>query len=249
MKQQLFKLQSALLIMALAFSLNSCSYTRSTGTSSNFNKKHYNRGIVKQAINKKEKTEVLAENNPEEKLSKKEQKEALKIQVQQYVDGKNLSASNAEAPFDESSASLVEKVQGNFNEAKLNLAESKETASPKESGKIDKKIRKIEKFEAMISKVSAKMEAKMTPDPDAITPPGSGVTGLIGGIFGISGLVLAFIPIVGFLGLLLCLSAIILGAIGLKGSKRGWAITGIVLGIIGLLLFFVALLLIFSFLV
>lgn len=247
MKQHLLKIQSAFLIIALALSLNSCSYTKNTGTANNFNKKHYNKGFVKNKSSKKEHTEVLASNSSEEKLSKKEQKEALKVQVQQYVDSKNLTASSEEAPIEQSNASLVEKVQENFSSAKENLVEAKATASAKETKKIDKKINKIDKFQNMLTSVSAKMEAKMTPDPDAIAAPGGrDLLGLLGGIFGIVGFVFAAIPYAWFLGLLLCIAAIILGALGLNSSNRGWAIAGIVLGALGFLFFFLFAFIVFA---
>jgi len=247
MKQSLLKIQSALLVIALAFSLNSCSYTKNTGSASNFNKKHYNKGFVKNNSSKNEHTIVLASNANEEELSKKEQKEALKVQIEQYVKSKSLTASSEGAPIEQSSESLVEKVQGNFSSAKENLLEAKETATGKEANKIDRKLNKIEKFNNMLSNISSKMEAKMTPDPDAIAPPGGrDVMGLLAGIFGIVGVVFTAVPYVWYFGLLLCIAAIILGILGLSGNRTGWAITGIVLGALGFLFFFLFALLLFA---
>lgn len=239
MKLPLLKIQSALLIIALALSLNSCSYTKNTGTANNFNKKHYNKGFVKNKSFKKDDTAILATSTDEEKISKKEQKEALKIQLEQYVNSKSLTASSEEAPIEQSSEALVEKVQGKFSSAKANLLEAKETATVKEANKIDKKLNKIDKFNGILTKISSKMEAKMTPDPDAVAAQGGrDLMGLLGGIFGIVGFVFAAVPYAWYLGLLLCIAAIILGALGLSGKNRGWAIAGIVLGSLGFLLFF-----------
>jgi hypothetical protein len=248
MKLSLLKIQSVLLIIALALSLNSCSYTKNTGSAGNFNKKHYNKGFVKNKSIKKDDTEILATNAKEEKLSKKEQKEALKVQVEQYVNSKGLTASSEDAPLEQSSSAMVEKIEGNFSSAKANLTEAKLTATAKESNKIDKKINRIEKIENMLGKISSKMEAKMTPDPDAAPPADRGLLGLLAGIFGIAGLTLAFVPYIGYLGLLLCITAIILGVLGLQGDRSGWAIAGIILGALGFLIFFLALLVLFTFL-
>lgn len=249
MKKYILRIQSIFLILAIGLSMNSCSYTKNTGSASNFNKKHYNKGIVKHKSSKKDKT-VLASNNVKvEKLSKKEKKEEVKAQIEQYIVSKDLTASNGEAPVEYSKETMIEKIKGNFTESKNILTAKKEEAtSTKEQKKIDKKIQRMEKFETMLGKMSMKMEDKLTPDPDAINaaPSGKGLMGLLAGIFGIVGFTFAFLPYLGYLGLLLCLSAIILGALGLSGENRGWALAGIILGALGFLLFFVALILIFG---
>jgi hypothetical protein len=63
-------------------------------------------------------------------------------------------------------------------------------------------------------------------------------------VFGIAGIVVSWIPIVGFLGFALSIAAIVMGAIELskinKGtsssSGKGFAITGLILGIIAIVL-------------
>ena len=63
-------------------------------------------------------------------------------------------------------------------------------------------------------------------------------------IFGIAGIVVSWIPIIGFLGFALSVAAIVTGAIELskinKGKSpangKGFAITGIILGIIAIVL-------------
>ena len=63
-------------------------------------------------------------------------------------------------------------------------------------------------------------------------------------VFGIAGIVISWIPFVGFLGFALSIAAIIMGAIELsrisKGtsssSGKGFAITGLILGIIAIVL-------------
>lgn len=251
MKLHLLKIQSFLMIIAIALSMHSCSYTKNTGSSKMFSKKHYNRGIVKHKSSKKDKTTVvLADNQAEEKLSKKEQKAEAKEQIKAYIESEAMTASNKDVPVVETKEGLIAKMQNGFSDAKENLLAQKETASEKESKKIDKKLRRVEKFEGMLGKMAERMSERLTPDPDAAAAPGGrDLMGLLGGIFGITGIVFAFFPYIGFLGLLLCLAAIILGALGLQGDNRGWAIAGIVLGALGFLFFFLALLVIFAILI
>lgn len=70
------------------------------------------------------------------------------------------------------------------------------------------------------------------------------ILGIIGFAFVSIGLIVAFLPVVGFislilgiLGSMLCLPAMILGIIGLKSATaRGQALTGMILGIVGMVL-------------
>jgi hypothetical protein len=56
-------------------------------------------------------------------------------------------------------------------------------------------------------------------------------------VLGIVGLVLAFIPLLGLLSWAICPAAIIMGAMSVnKATGKGFAITGIITGIIGLLI-------------
>lgn len=247
MKRNLLKIQSILMIIAIALTMNSCSYTKNTGSSKMFSKKHYNKGFVKHKSKKDNKTVVLAEAEVETTLTKKEQKAQAKEQIIAYIESEGLTASNDDAPVVESKEGMLAKMQDGFATGKENLLEQKETATEKESKKLDKKIRRVEKFEGMLAKMSERMSEKLTPNPDAAPPAADkGLLGLLGGIFGIVGVTFAFLPYVGFFALGLCLAAIILGALGLQGDRRGWAITGIVLGALGFLFFFMALLFIFA---
>ena len=58
---------------------------------------------------------------------------------------------------------------------------------------------------------------------------------LAGGIIGIVELVFALGPFISYGAFLLGIIAIILGAVGLRSSRRGWAIAGIVLGALAIL--------------
>lgn len=62
--------------------------------------------------------------------------------------------------------------------------------------------------------------------------------GTAGGVIGIVGFVLSWIPLLGILiGLLLGVIAIVLGGVGLSGQRpKGMAITGLVLGIVTVVL-------------
>jgi hypothetical protein len=73
-------------------------------------------------------------------------------------------------------------------------------------------------------------------NPAALPPGDSGRIALAGGIIGIVAIVLAFGPFVSYAAFLLGLIAIILGAVGLFSSRRGWAITGIVLGVLAIII-------------
>lgn len=56
-------------------------------------------------------------------------------------------------------------------------------------------------------------------------------------VFGIIGIVLCWIPVVNWLGILLCVAGIVLGALGRKNpAKKGVATAGLVCSIIGLVL-------------
>jgi hypothetical protein len=70
--------------------------------------------------------------------------------------------------------------------------------------------------------------------PAAAPGGGGGGMAIAAGVLGIVGFLLAFGPFIGFGALLCALLAIILGAISLGSSRRGWAITGIVLGAVTL---------------
>lgn len=256
MKNYLTKIQSVILILALTLSLSSCSYTKNTGSARNFSKKHYNHGIVKHKSNKDKSSADLAQSTENEKLSKKEKKEEAIVQLEQFIASKDLTASESVAPVQ--SENVVDKVKGLFTEAKNQLTDQKaEATTDKEENKIDKKIKRMEKFETMLSKMSLKMEEKLSQNPDAspAAAPGAspaansrGLLGLLGGIFGITGFVFAFLPLISYLGLLLCIAAIVLGAIGMKDNKP-WGLTGIILGSLGFLMFFLFFALVFAILI
>lgn len=60
--------------------------------------------------------------------------------------------------------------------------------------------------------------------------------GLAAMIIGIVGMLLALIPIIGFISWILAPLAIVFGLIGLNRSGKGFAITGIITGGLGLLI-------------
>ena len=72
-------------------------------------------------------------------------------------------------------------------------------------------------------------------DPAAADGETGGRIALAGGIIGIIAIVLALGPFVSYGAFLLGVVAIILGAVGLRSSRRGWAIAGIVLGVLAIL--------------
>ena len=54
-------------------------------------------------------------------------------------------------------------------------------------------------------------------------------------VLGILGIVLCWIPLIGWLGVLLALAGLVLGAVAIKKSERGLGIAGLVLGIVGVI--------------
>ena len=163
MKNYLLQIKSLVLILAIGLAMNSCSYTKSTGSASNFNKKHYNKGVVKYKASKKSNTAVLSQDIEAEKLSRKDKKEEVKTQITQYIESKDLMASEGEAPVEYTKEAMIDKIKGNFTESKNLLTAKKEAASSaKEEKKIDKKIQRVERFENILAKMSLKMESKLT---------------------------------------------------------------------------------------
>jgi hypothetical protein len=87
-----------------------------------------------------------------------------------------------------------------------------------------------------IFKLATTLAALKKANPAALPPGDYGRVALAGGVIGIVAIVLALGPFVSYGAFLLGLIAIILGAVGLHSSRPGWAITGIVLGVLAILL-------------
>jgi hypothetical protein len=87
-----------------------------------------------------------------------------------------------------------------------------------------------------IFKLATTLAALKKANPAALPPGDFGRIALAGGVIGIVAIVLALGPFVSYGAFLLGLIAIILGAVGLHSSRPGWAITGIVLGVLAILL-------------
>lgn len=211
----------------LVLSLNSCGYTTKTGNSNSFSKKHYNRGIVKHKSIKKD------DSSDTEKIAfDKRAKKHVKMHVEQFADGYELTASNDLKDYSTSEMELKTSLENIVKES-LEV----ENIEKKESKKILKKFNKIMNFSLLHFK---KMddEAALSPSASASAAANPGTLNLLSGIFGISAFLLSFIPFLGLLGLPLAITAIVLGAIGLSkgGNKKGWGITGIVLGALALLI-------------
>ena len=86
-----------------------------------------------------------------------------------------------------------------------------------------------------IFKLAKTLVALNKAGPAAIPPGDGSAIALAGGIIGIIAIILALGPFVSYGAFLLGLIAIILGAVGLRSSRRGWAIAGIVLGVLAIL--------------
>jgi len=72
-------------------------------------------------------------------------------------------------------------------------------------------------------------------DPAAAYGDTGGNIALAGGIIGIIAIVLALGPFVSYGAFILGIIAIVLGVVGLRSGRRGWAIAGIVLGVLAIL--------------
>lgn len=82
------------------------------------------------------------------------------------------------------------------------------------------------------------------------TSRGGNTLGLLALIFGILGLLLFWLPVVGFLGFLLGVAAFILGILGIKrDANPGMAIAGLVLGSVMLVILLLAVVIIGAFLI
>jgi hypothetical protein len=86
-----------------------------------------------------------------------------------------------------------------------------------------------------ISDFNAMARAMFTAKP-AAAPGGGGGLAIASGVLGIIAFVLAFGPYVGFGSFVLGLLAVIFGVLGLFSPRRGWAIAGIVLGVLAILI-------------
>lgn len=219
---------SALFFLVLG--LNSCGYTTKTGNSNAFSKKHYNRGIVKHKSNKKDSSKDT------EKLAfDKKAKKHVKMHVEQFAEGYELTASNDLKDYTASEKEIKKSLEYIVKES----LEANESIEKKESRKALKKFKKLLDFSFLHFKDLEASSA--TPPASASAAANSDTLNLLAGIFGISAFVLSFIPFLGILGLPLAIAAIVLGAIGLSkgGGKRGWGITGIVLGALALLIWII----------
>lgn len=86
-------------------------------------------------------------------------------------------------------------------------------------------------------------EMNTTTQPLA-TPSGSNGMATTSLILGIVGFILSFIPVVNVFGILLDITAVILGAIGMGKAKKvgkgkGGAMVGLILGALGIIIFIV----------
>jgi hypothetical protein len=86
-----------------------------------------------------------------------------------------------------------------------------------------------------IFKLATTLAALKKANPAALPPGDGGRIALAGGVIGIVALILALGPFVSYGAFLLGIIAIILGAVGLHSSRPGWAIAGIVLGVLAIL--------------
>lgn len=246
MKQLQQSIQIIILALISGLTLWSCSFTNNTSGSKQFAKKHYNHGIVKKKSSKKDKvsTEEIAQ-VAEEKVTKKQKKEEIAEQVAAFVDAEGLTATSEDGTLVYDEDAMQNSLQEKIIEGKKKLQETKDNATTgKEIRAADKKLKRLERLERFTNKFSERFASKhITPGPEAASNSAAadkGTLGLIGGIFGILAFAFAVIPFVGFLTIPLAITAIILGAIGLNSSNHGWAIAGLILGILAIVLLILA---------
>ncbi len=94
--------------------------------------------------------------------------------------------------------------------------------------------KQAERLDKRMDKLSTKLEKrqKKAKRSAAMNDKTRSTLALVGGILGICSIV---IPVA---GLFMAIAALVLGILGLKSDRRGWALTGIILGGIGVLFFF-----------
>lgn len=89
-------------------------------------------------------------------------------------------------------------------------------------------------------------------EPVAVMAPRNG-TGTAAGVLGILAIILTFIPYASFIGIVLGILAVILGAVGISRANRlggigkGMAVTGLVLGLIAVVLAVILLIAVYAF--
>lgn len=226
------KKQIQLFVLIFSVSvLASCSFTNKTGSASNFNKKHYNRGFVKKKKQSKEKTTVL---------HKIEKEAAI------FNDTKEMQTTT-EKNVVENKADVFEHLQKDIESKKEEMLVLKENASSKkEEKKYEKAYNKLERVEKMIRKFEPKFLAKSTAydydDDDYSRGEKKGIASLVLGAVGF------------FFGfLILNIAAVVLGSKAMKESDSNsdgylYGRIGRILGFVGIGLLLFALLLIILFL-
>jgi hypothetical protein len=86
-----------------------------------------------------------------------------------------------------------------------------------------------------VLKLAFSLAALKKANPAALAPGDRGGIALAGGIIGIIALILSLGPFVSYGAFVLGIIAIVLGVVGLGSSRPGWAIAGIVLGVLAIL--------------
>ncbi len=124
---------------------------------------------------------------------------------------------------------LSEQELQSANEVFTEYSQNKVKIEKDEKGKLYLKADSKEDFFALAKTL---ISVKKT---SAAASGGTGGLAIAGGILGIIAIILSLGPYVSYSAFLLGLLALIFGIIGLSSSRRGWAITGIVLGVLAIL--------------
>jgi hypothetical protein len=185
-----FSISFLMMILGASVIFTSCNYTKNTSTAKSFNKKHYNRGIVKIKNNTVERNnETVAYND----ISKKE----VIANIEHVAQTKELAAST-EANAEVSKTYVAEFVINNFASAKEGIIAEREAATTaKEIKQADKALKKFERLEAMVAKHAPRIAeradmASAAAIPSGDNDPGYG-RGLASLIIGALGLFFGFL--------------------------------------------------------
>jgi hypothetical protein len=219
--------------------LLSCSTTDKVISEHSIQKRKYNKGFF---VNIRNKEKISKTKLFENSFSKINDQKILKSMVIESENGISNQLTNLDEHYEANNNSLIastnNKILINQNISKLNNSLHKEYFNSKKFVKVFNKINHSSRND--FNKYNSKPD--ITPIDDKKESDGRKMS-IASFVCGLVGLVL--FPFTGISALIFGILAVIFGIKGInKGNLRGFAIAGLILGIIDLLMFFIALLII-----